>query len=484
MRHALLALLVLPLCAHALTPSELQSERAAGRLKEVYLSGSSSLRLHVAAFMQNRCTPPTFDVYFSGTGENASGGNHRAYACRLGAPVGSWAVGTPILLVKRDLGGSFQGIQPIANAAPIDFMRVDTTCGPTGRPTPALDIEVPGYFCPDTMARVPDGGLTDVEPERLQQAVNLPAPFEPAPLQGVTTLLFGQVVHGVAVNNTLYRALQESQGLIARGAAQDDDPAKRPVLSTRFVASALSGHLSGSSADKRGWNLVVDALADPRAVDKQVNVCRRSIGAGIQAAAQLHFLNAGCVPPGTSASHMPVGQTVGTLNSLPVPSPALQAMGTLAWHMNVHTEEAEACLGRMVEELSGGAYGMALIARENNPLPRAGRADKGYRFVKLDRTAPTLETAQDGRYPLVFTSYLNFRNTGDEVSRFLSSMRSMAVSPVLLDAYDPDIQHGQLTHPLQYTGPYADLWDPAYRKFASRVDRNTLADCSPLRLVK
>jgi hypothetical protein len=105
---------------------------------------------------------------------------------------------------------------------------------------------------------------------------------------------------------------------------------KQPTLDTHIRVLAHVGLLSGSTADKRGWNLVIPASVDAGVLSKQVNVCRRVIGSGTQAAFNVEFLNAGCAT-GTSA-HAPIGQVVGNANSTVLTSPALAENGTVAWN--------------------------------------------------------------------------------------------------------------------------------------------------------
>lgn len=481
LRMIALAALAAAGSAHALTPAQIDTARANGTLKEVYIAGASAQRLFLGAWFQSNCTPASFDVFFNGTGAAPAGNNHRAYSCNLKKKVGNWLAGTPVLMVKRDQGGSFQGVNPIAQGTAQDLMRVDGTCTATGNPSPAVDILVPGFACNNVNSRLADAGLSDVEPALFQKQVNLPAPNTAISVTSLDSKAFNQTIMGVAVNTKLYRALQAAQGL-----AQDDAAAHMPSLPSTFVTAALSGNLSGSTADKRGWNIVVPASVDANVLNKQVHVCRRVIGSGTQASFNAEFLNGGC---GTgTAAYNPVGQTTGANNSTPLtPTTSPSETGTLWWNLGSGAGNVETCLGTTVEGLAGNAYAIGMLSRENTPLPTGTGVDKGYRFVKLDGQSPARDNAKVGDYKFVYDATMQWHKTlltDADVKAFLVAIRANAGKAAQLNVVDVDTQQGVMALPTTYTGAYEDLTDPVTLKFASRIDRNTAASCSPVRVVK
>jgi hypothetical protein len=486
LRSIALAALAAAGSAHALTPAEIDTARANGTLKEVYIAGASAQRLFLGAWFQTNCNPASFDVFFNGTGGAPAGNNHRAYSCNLKKKVGNWAIGTPVLLVKRDQGGSFQGVNPIASGTAQDLMAVDGTCTATGNSRPATDILVPTFACNNVTSRLADAGLSDVEPALFQKPVNLPSPNTKIDTTSLDSKAFNQTIMGVAVNKKLYRALQEAQGLIAAGGALDDSPGKMPTLTRTFVAAALSGNLSGSTADKRGWNVVIPASVDGNILNKQVHVCRRVIGSGTQASFNVEFLNAGC---GTGTSvHNPVGQTTGAANSTPqTPSTSPSETGTLWWNLGSGSGNVETCLGTTVEGTAGTAYAIGILSRENTPLPTGQGIDKGYRFVKLDNESPARDNAKVGNYKFVYDATMQWNKTlltDADVKSFLIALRANAGKAAQLNIADVDTQQGVMALPTTYTGAYEDLTDPVTLKFASRMDHNSAASCSPIRIVK
>ncbi|HEX5682708.1 MAG TPA: hypothetical protein VFY73_01625 [Ideonella sp.] len=466
--------------AQALTPAQINAARTAGTLKEVDIAGASAQRLFIGAWFQEQCTASSFDVFFNGTGPAPSGSSYRAYSCNLKKKVGNWAAGTPVLLVKRDAGGSVQGVNPIATGTAQDMMVVDGSCTATGNPSPATDILLPSFACNNVSSRVADAGVSDVEPALFQKPVNLLAPAVAVDTKNLDSKAFNQTIMGVAVNKKLYRALQQAQGF-----AQDDAPGNMPTLSRSFVSAALSGQLTGSTANKRGWNLVIPDSVDAGVLSKQVNVCRRVIGSGTQASFNVEFLNAGC-GAGT-AVYTPVGQTVGAKNSTVLASPALAENGTLAWNLGSGSGNVETCLGTTVEGLGGTAYAIGMLSRENTPLPTGLGIDKGYRFVRLDGQSPVRDNAKSGDYNFVYNATMQWNKvllTDADKKSFLINLRANGGKASALNIADVDTQQGVLAAPSTYPGAYEDLTDPVVLKFASRMDRNVAASCSPMRMVK
>lgn len=479
--------------AHALTPAQIASYRAAGTLKEIYLAGGSAQRLFIGAWFQQQCKAATFDVFFDGTGATPAGSSYRAYSCDLSKKVGNFVAGTHVLLVKRDTGGSFQGVNPIASATTQEFLNVDASCTATGKPSPATDIQSPGYACvapaAGTNLRLADAGVSDVEPALFQKPVNLPSPQTAITItaSNMNSAPFNQTIMGVIVNKKAYRALQEAQGLIAAGGAIDESAAAQPSLTRSFVSSAFSGKLSGSTTAKLGWNVVIPATVDSAVLSKQVNVCRRNIGSGTQASFNVELLNGGCATG--AATYAPVGQVVGTANSTISASPAMAEVGTLAWTAASGAGALETCVGTTVENLAGTAYGIGMLSRENNPraIVNGVQVDKGYRFVKLDGVAPLRDVAKVGDYKFVYDATMQWNPatlTDADKLAFVTALRVNGGKAASLAGADVDTQEGVMAPPTSYSTAYADITDATTLKFASRMDRNKAASCSPMRIVK
>ncbi|MEY4563730.1 MAG: hypothetical protein RLZZ618_3007, partial [Pseudomonadota bacterium] len=418
--------------AFALSTASIDAARTAGTLKEVRISGASALRLAFGAYIQDICNTD-LDVFF----DSATGANHRAYSCTLKAQVGNYVAGTPVVIYKRDAGGSGQGVGPVAKQTAIAHLVVNDagTCTRTANPSPVVDFALSSYTCTTTANAVSDGGISDVEPKLLNIPPNLASGSGAAPalttaeLARLNSQPLVQGIFGVAVNKKLYRALQEAQGIVGAGGALVDVPADQstwtaanistiPSLPSEFVRSAFTGQLvggagnnAGATPPRKGWNLVVPTTVDANSVTKTINICRRAEGSGTQAASNIFFAGAPCL--GTSgyaplsvnntfdANGAPLAASSGTLG--------VSTSGT-ALREDTGTGGVETCLGTTVQNAAGGtdgtAYGLAVLGRENNPQANGG--DKGYRFVKLDGVAPTRNEAKGGNYGFVYESTMQW----------------------------------------------------------------------------
>jgi len=477
---ALAALLTLP-AAQALTPAQVAAARASGALKEVRLTGSSSMRYLVASYLQLELAQPgTFDVYF----DTPSGANHRAYAFLTKVAIGGWPIGTPVLITKRDQGDAQQAVVPLLNGgdASQTHLFVDGACSTApGGVSPAVDIQAPGFLCTATSAAKADAGFTDLEPSFLQAIVNGGSGWNTASLPPEPTV---QAVFGIAVNKKLYLALQKAQGLVAVSATQiDEAPALMPNLPGNFIAGTLTGQMLGSSsATNKGWNLVIPAGVDSNIDNKRINVCRGIPGSGAQAVANLYFANNPC---GGTANQYPV--TVGTKTSV------LAALGSLTTRQTDGMAGIEACLAA-VEQLpdpTGGAYGFGVMGAGNPGLSEINgvTADKGYRFVKLSHAAPSREDVNAGNYNLVYDAYLVWPRAGElnapsaDVLALLTQMRSRIGAADVLARMDTDLQEGYLALPSSVPASWSRL-DPLTKAFTAHSNRISANSCSFSRMTK
>jgi hypothetical protein len=144
-------------------------------------------------------------------------------------------------------------------------------------------------------------------------------------------------------------------------------------------------------------------------------------------------------------------------------------------------------MGTTVENLGGTAYAIGTLSRENSPLPTGLGIDRGYRFVRLDGQSPARDNAKVGDYTFVYAATMQWNKntlTDLDVKQFLINLRANGGKASSLNVADIDTQQGLLAAPSTYSGAYEDLTDPVTLKFASRMDRNTAASCSPIRIVK
>jgi hypothetical protein len=501
--------------AFALTPAQIEAARVAGTLKEIRIAGASALRLSVAAYMREICTPASFDVIWN---SNSEGTFHRAYSCNLAVAQGNFAAGTPVLVYKRDQGGSGQGVNPIAQAVDQTHMRVlnDATCTAINGGSPAADAAVPSFICTgtETTGIKSDAGISDVEPALFSQTVNLPtgaSALTSAQLNALDVAPLAQALFAVAVNTKAYRALQEAQGIIPPGAANFIDvPADQstwtdatldtiPSLPSSFVRSVLTGQAFGGAA-ARGWNVVIPnapyslpgagalrPAVDANSALKTLNICRRVEGSGTQAISNAFFANNPC-GAGT-ASFNPLGNP-GSSGDTETRVSTVQNGGAPAVQEGSGNGNVEGCLGADTNSATQAgtdnrAYALGFLGREANPL--RGGNDLGYRYVKLDGIAPVRKEAQNGRYAVVYEATMQWnKNTlagqTDKIA-FLTALRNGFGSPNGLAAVDSDTQQGVLSPPASWQGTFAAATGNV-ALFGSRVARVGGNSCAPLRVVK
>lgn len=458
----------------------------------IVLSGASASAKTIGThIISDNCAAGALSVMW----DSATGSNYRAYACDLSAtnPINGGAAGS-LVVIKRDSGGSIQGVNPIYVPGRISMMQLGTVVSAFGGSTTTpnnctstgntASLNVPSYICPSTVQLFPDAGLSDVEPNIINDPINAGAGL--SPVGTVTQRSVFQQMIGVATNLKLYRALQLSQGL-----TQDDAEANRPSLPSDFVSSLVLGKLSSSATAKRGWNLVVSAAADSNATTKQINVCRRVAGSGTQAAANIYFAGNPC--------------SLGKINPLTAQG-AIAVTGTVtAVVEGSSTGAVETCLGN-VDALAGGpdnaAYAIGHIGRDNDPF---SPSDKKYRFVKVngfhpeahpDVTTGKCDTTrnfagcndgQSGKYDYIFESTMQWNSgTPGNAAKvtYLNNIATKGFTAAQLQGNNAAVIAGVMALPTSYTGAFENLvLGSANQVYGSRVSRGSNS-CSPLNVVR
>ncbi|MBI3347314.1 MAG: hypothetical protein HY020_08905 [Burkholderiales bacterium] len=480
LRSSLIALACLASfgAAHALTPAEIVTARGDGSLKEVRLAGASALRLLVGAYIQaDLADASTFDVFFDST----AGSNYRAYSFKTKVVIGTWPVGTPVVIYKRDAGGSAQGVTPLVNAdATQTHMLIDGSCTTGTGPSPATDIQKAGFICASTTPALAHAGFSDVEPALLQAVINGGTGLDTSSLDAAG---FVQNIFAVGVNKKLYLALQKAQGLVAANAtAIDESAAAQPSIPKTFIAGALTGQILGSAASKKGWNLLIPSSVDSNINNKRVNVCRRTPGSGTQAASNVYFANNPC--GGSTNQFTP---TAGTTSA------TLAVTGSITTLQNSSTGAVETCLGN-VEALAdgtGGGYAFGVLGRENNPqaIVNGVPSEKGYRYVKLSGATPSRAALISGEYDFAVEASMQWPKSdasnapAADILALLTKMRSEMGKAAILQGLDADLQNGLAALPSTVTGAWADL-DATTKSFTSHTNRISANSCSFVRMTK
>jgi len=397
--------------AHAIDISLYASENAAGRVTNVYVSGSTAVNIALmysalgkptAAGLTALCstTQGQADLY-SDNGIAAAGASnpHAQWMvyCYANPALHLTGTATEIALFKESTLGSQNGSIPLytnaMNGSGSNYLAfINPAAGATGCttgvvPTGMQSALVTHQNCSFTTF-VPavniTGGVSDVE-----------APLVGANPTDVANYLQGapglQVVWALPVNNTFYRALQVAQGISGNGASGV------PSLSKAQVSGIFARTLKDGSQFVSAANT---SIAFPDATETLMAICRREFGSGTEASAEVFWLTEGCGSGGANASNltMPSEDTSNIIEE-------------------TSTGNIKGCLTAFdgsgsVTDYLGHSYAtngprpaIGIISSENPPAtfalgpttPTATLGGMG--VIAVDGALPTLENAANGFYP-------------------------------------------------------------------------------------
>ncbi len=392
----------------------------------VTLSGASAQDAGLLKLIEGMCDAGTID-YFKENG-TAKIENYNAYFCqvpltKLTMPVGVVAVGSlaardtnadsklDILVYKRSAGGSAEGPVGVctSNLALTSQLVVDATC--TDSETTASPLQVAGdkhWRCPSKAPRQSDGGLTDLEFQKVSSAC--------AGKSVVAQPIWGTIFN-TPVSLNFRNALQCAQGLTV-GA---EDEANMPNLPKSVVASAFNGGMASwdrLQAKDAAGNYTTLALAVAskvaagqcpgydtalfpipatavNATQTRVRACRRVIGSGTNTQFRVKMLNAIC----TSEAQDQVTDNTGSSTVDTNTFANWQAVG------------GNNTIPAIIETSSGGNMTSCLSAFADNVTPANQRWAIGiqslennkaltdrYRFIKIDGAAPTVQNVLEHKY--------------------------------------------------------------------------------------
>ncbi|MES2821955.1 MAG: hypothetical protein V4732_00035 [Pseudomonadota bacterium] len=392
----------------------------------VTLSGATAQDVGLLKLIENLCDAGTID-YFKENG-TAKIENYNAYFCtipltKLTMPIGVVAVGSlaardanadsklDVLVYKRGAGGSGEG--PIGvctdNLALTSQVLVDATC--TDSETAASPLQVAGdkhWRCPSRAPRQSDGGLTDLEYQKLNSAC--------AGKAVVAQPIWGTIFN-TPVSLNFRNALQCAQGLTV-GA---EDEANMPNLPKSVIASAFNGGLASwdrLQAKDAAGNYTTLALAVASkvaagqcpgydtalfpipstlagATQTRVRACRRVVSSGTNTQFRVKMLNALCT---TEAQDQLLDNT-GTSDAVTNTNANWQAVGgnnTIPAIIETSgSGNMASCLSAFADSTTPAnqRWAIGIQSLENN----VGRADR-YRFIKIDGAAPTVKNVLEHKY--------------------------------------------------------------------------------------
>jgi len=294
--------------------------------------------------------------------------------------VGTYA-NKKLLIIKRSQGGSWYGVGPVANGNAVYFMNPQpggTPCYKNGGTNWICNASVVGNLVP----RVPDFGLSDVEPDLFKLAVNKPTgssiSFNVAPENAMANYTGG-------ANPTPVYALGFG---IQMNAAVPLNPA------LGVSRAEFAGIMTGAVTDYNQLAAYTGSGSTP------IVLCRRNRGSGTQAAAQAYFLNQGCGANSLTAL-LPSTTTV-PANGAPFTVVGNESGSNVTTCLNNNT----ASIGVIsLENIPGG------IAGDTGVFPVSTR-----KWVAVDGVQPVdgngvttfnSEIMKNGRYQFVVESTVN-----------------------------------------------------------------------------
>jgi hypothetical protein len=338
---------------------------------KLYVSGSESAAWFIQQFWSDSCASDVTLYRLQGQPEFAT-----IYTCTAKSgspPLG----GVRLAIQKRNAGDSVYGVAPVANSASIDFIDPSSCVAP-----PAGSNE---GTCTGFIRRVPDMGLSDLEPSIFEAPANRPPSTEssdvaalspPINLGAATVRPFYALIYGIAVSQPLYNKLQVDQGLASTN---------RPSIPHESIALLLS-----SWSERTAWRQLLPRTRDGTDLS-QVTICRGTNGSGVQAAANAHFLQ---YPFNSSITLLPLTRGDSTTQSQG------SATGQLYVREGTYQSTVRSCL-----EVSGavGGYAIGLLTfASREPAPGAL-----WKFVSINgRQGGWARRGQTRQLPLLHRRYL------------------------------------------------------------------------------
>lgn len=371
---------------------------------EIYASGATAQDTNVEKLFSELCKPGTLDVYYDNLNSAKPGAAHRALFCTLdGTKVTGLDNSSPkVLFHKRSAGGSGMGVNNVIANQPISAMVVNSTnCTRDAAETKLVEGQ-PIYRCgaaegtPSIISVASDVGVSDVNPG-LFRGLNTPSGQKDVVIADVARKLDvqsgGALVFGTPVTKSLRDALQRAQidqGRLDAGCEGSEEADCMPSLSRYQIASLFTGNVGKWSnfvvvgQDGTSSRKLTDYAKAGEIADDKVYLCRRVRGSGTQTQFNAKFLNYPCAGSAGAAPTEVVNKLAGPITIL-----------------NSGSGDVNLCLDDFNNGTNNGktntasikAWAIGVQSTENN-----AKLDFGYRFIKIDGVAPTLQEAAAGRY--------------------------------------------------------------------------------------
>jgi hypothetical protein len=404
--------------ALALTPNQVTSDAS-----KLFVGGSTATNQSAGRLVLQTggLCAGSIDVYTTATDPGgladdrlqaafAATGAGWAVLCTGNASSGGGAIG----YYKENNGGSGNGVTPVATAgATLNYLDLGTAAAPPAPCASGGAIVGTGlqsanvwWGCTAVVAKHPDAGVSDVNPELLNSNKSLTSKLTANPL---VTVVFGT---GVSLN--LYRALQAFEGFESTCGTDNNgfddgdgiDDCDEAVNVPSFTAGQLRALLVQFTTS---WgNLTNNAGTALNSVNPPgrdvVFICRRGDSSGTEATFESNLLNQRC----TSG-----------VQGIAIPDVLSEQAGGVAWaasHIN-ETVFAGSGTGEVAKCLqahdANGDWAIGLLSTEQT-FTGVNTAGGGgfHRYVGIDRANPDLLSVVSGNYELWSDSTWNVLTTG------------------------------------------------------------------------
>lgn len=400
--------------AFALPASQYNS--TPGDTLDVFIGGASAQDNALERLFRNACDVNTLDIFRTS--------NQRVMFCRISnAGVAGFPVaGQKVAIHKTSVGGSGNGVQPVANQSNLTFIDMNaikagtiTCAAPTSVVAETVaGVTFAGYTnnnncgTAGTRNAVPDAGISDVEPALVGASE--------AEISRLNVQSQNAVVWGIPVTEALRNALQEVQGLTV-GA---EDEANMPSMTYAQLSSIYNGGITDWSQIVSGNGTDLPSAVSNPPSDSQVFVCRRVPTSGTQASYEVHMLRERCVAGVASFVDGNDGGVVGT--------------GTV--NEGSGTGNVISCLNT---HDGANRWAVGIFSTENVESSVAPGVNDGnvWRNIKMNGHAPTLLNVANGKWDFFTEQSIQWRNAAS--GNALSGLKLTLMQDVAVNAGSPSI---------------------------------------------
>jgi hypothetical protein len=348
------------------SPAQISAARSANNLDEAWVSGASAPTFMLYNGYLAGCDAGSMTVYATGTntGRVGSVGNYMAYACTRGGKVSvlyHTVNGGSLFAYLPHTTGAFEnrlreiGGNTCTLAAPAAGSIAETYNGCALTTATAYPVTV------DAGPRRPAGGFSDVEASAFGAIAG-----DVAANGTEFEALIGQAF-GVAVNTSLYRALQTAQGINVAA-----DPNFAPENAPNITSAQYASIVSAGGGYQTDWSPIVGAAG----AGKKIVLARRVVTSGTQGSSNIHFLKnpcsnseGGALSPATAIDSTPSFQVIENSGTGNVKEALTTAQGN-------------------------GDFAIGIMSMENDWRVETRPTRQEYRFVKLDGVHPEAGSQQ------------------------------------------------------------------------------------------